>query len=333
MEYSNFNNMMLLSIIVPMYNSEKWLPKCVDSLLHQDIAPEEYEIILVDDGSPDGSRAIAESYATEYSNIVVLTRTNGGTSAARNTGIRAAQGRYLYFVDPDDYILENSLKDILRIMDEESLDVLRFAYTEVDENGDVVSSVKHPLPIDYSSKIMDGCTFMAQRLGVACYIWTYLFRTALIKDNSLYCQEGVYFDDTSWLPQVLMRAERVDSVNVKRHFYLIRCDSLVQDKSPRTVRKKIDGQLYLIEELQCQKRSIVNIQAIKWYRQMLSHCVLALLSLVGQYEYEKRKMFIRFLRDQDVFPLSSYRCSRRNKIKIAMANLSPSLLCLYYNSR
>lgn len=155
--------MKLLSIIVPMYNSEKWLPKCVESLLRQDIPLEEYEIILVDDGSPDGCRKMAEEYSARYSNIIVLTRPNGGTSAARNTGIHTAQGKYLYFVDPDDYILENSLKAILHRMEEESLDVLRFAYTEVDEAGNEAHSVKHPEPIDYSPGVMDGCAFMAER--------------------------------------------------------------------------------------------------------------------------------------------------------------------------
>lgn len=325
--------MKLLSFIVPMYNSEKWLPKCVESLLHQDISAEEYEIILVDDGSPDGCRKLAEDYASQYSNILVITRPNGGTSAARNTGIRAAQGKYLYFVDPDDYILENSLKDILCKMEEESLDVLRFAYVEVDENGKEVQSVNHSETIDYSPGIMDGCRFMAERLGGACYVWTYLFRTAIIKNNSIYCQEGVYYDDTTWLPQVLMQASRVDSVDTKRHFYLIRSDSLVQSVTPAAIRKKIDGQMYSIEELQRQRKTLANGDAEKWYGRMITLCVLSLLSYVGKFEFDQRKEFVQFLRAQDVFPLSYYRCTNRNKIKIMMTNISPLLFCSYNHIR
>ena len=322
-----------LSIIVPMYNSEKWLPKCVDSLLHQDISAEEYEIILVDDGSPDGCRQLAEEYASRYSNILVLTRSNGGTSAARNTGIRAAQGKYLYFVDPDDYILENSLKDILQKMDEECLDVLQFAYVEVDENGNEVTSVKYPTPVNYSSGIMDGCSFMEKRLGIACYVWTFLFRTSIIKDNSIYCQEGVYYDDTSWLPQVLLKARRVDTVNCKRHFYLIRSESLVRSKTPDAIRKKIEGQMYLIEELQRQKNSIDNVQAIKWYDMNLAHCVLSLLFLVGKYDFCHRRVYVRYLNKQHVLPISFYRCSKRNWFKIVMTNISPYVFCWYIHTR
>ena len=325
--------MKLLSIIVPMYNSEKWLPKCVESLIHQDIPAKEYEIILVDDGSPDGCRKLAEDYASQYSNILVLTRPNGGTSAARNTGIHAAQGKYLYFVDPDDYILENSLKDILCKMEEESLDVLRFAYVEVDESGKAVQSVNHSEPIDYSPGIMDGCRFMAERLGGACYVWTYLFRAAIIKDNSIYCQEGVYYDDTTWLPQVLMQASRVDSVDTKRHFYLIRSDSLVQSVTPAAIRKKIDGQMYSIEELQRQRKTLANGDAEKWYGHMITLCVLSLLYYVGKYEFDQRKEYVQFLRAQNVFPLSYYRCTNRNKIKIMMTNISPLLFCSYNHIR
>lgn len=325
--------MKLLSIIVPMYNSEKWLPKCVESLLHQDIPAEEYEIVLVDDGSPDGCRKLAEDYASRYGNILVLSRPNGGTSAARNTGIRAAQGKYLYFVDPDDYVLENSLKDILCKMEDESLDVLRFAYVEVDENGKEVQSVKHPEPIDYSPGIMDGCKFMAERLGGACYVWTYLFRAAIIKDNSIYCQEGVYYDDTTWLPQVLMQASRVDSVDKKRHFYLIRSDSLVQSVTPAAIRKKIDGQMYSIEELQRQRKTLANGDAEKWYGRMITLCVLSLLSYVGKYEFDQRQKYVQFLKAQGVFPLSYFRCTNRNRIKIMMANVSPYLFCNYSHIR
>ena len=113
--------MLTLSIIVPLYNSEKYLPKCLDSLLNQDIPEQDYELILVDDGSPDGSREIAEEYALRHSNIIVLTQSNKGTSGARNTGIRRACGRYLCFVDPDDFILENSFSVLIRRMEEHHL--------------------------------------------------------------------------------------------------------------------------------------------------------------------------------------------------------------------
>lgn len=316
-----------LSIIVPLYHSEKFLPKCIDSLLDQDIPQQDYEIILVDDGSPDGSKQLAEQYAAQNSNIIVLSQPNKGTSGARNTGIRQATGQYLYFVDPDDYILENSLRVLLDKMDRDKLDVLRFGYREVDEQYQPTQSCKHPERPDYSPGIMDGCSFMAKRLGVACYVWTFLYRTSLIKDNDIYFLEGDYFDDTPWLPRVFQKALRVDSIDYYRHFYLIRGNSLVQALNPQSIQKKIDGQVFLIKELRQQRDATECIQAKKWYRKMLAHCAISLLSLVGIHRYDTRKEYISLLRSNGVLPLPISKVPVSNLYKAAVINLSPDLFC------
>ena len=316
-----------LSIIVPLYNSAQYLPKCIGSLVHQDIPLEDYEIILVNDGSPDHSEDLARQYASEYFNIIVVSQENKGTSGARNTGVRVSTGKYLYFVDPDDYILENSLKLLLDQMDANELDVLRFGYTEVDEEYKPTQSCKHPEQPDYSPKIMDGYTFMGERLGTACYVWTFLFKASIIKDNRLYFIEGDYFDDTPWLPRVLAKANRVDSIPMKRHFYLIRSNSLVQSKSVASIKRKIDGHLFLVDELGRQVSVIQNKDARKWYRMMTAFCVLTLLTLVGQFFYSDRKSFICSLREKKVFPLSWDRFDWQNKLKLLMINISPSIYC------
>ncbi len=319
--------MKVLSIIVPLYNSEKYLPKCLTSLENQDIPREDYEIILVNDGSPDGSKALAEEYAVQYPNIVVLSQENKGTSGARNTGLRYASGKYTYFVDPDDYILENSLKCIIDRMEEESLDILRFGYTEVDEQYNPTKSCKHPETPDYSSKVMDGYSFMAERLGIACYVWTFIFRTSLLKDNNIYCYEGDYFDDTPWLPRVMALAKRVDSIDIKRHFYLIRSGSLVQSTAKSAVIRKVNGHQFLIKELKQQMADCPRRDACQWYGMMITHCVVSLLSLVGTFLYDDKKQFLSFLRSQEVYPLSRYKASMPNRLKIALVNFSPRLYC------
>lgn len=319
--------MIRLSIIVPLYKSETYLPKCLNSLLNQDIPYDDYEIILVNDGSPDGSKALAEDYALKYPNIVVLTQNNKGTSGARNAGLRFATGKYVYFVDPDDYILENSLNGIIHKMEEESLDVLRFGYTEVDENYQPTKSCKHPEQPDYSSILMDGYTFMGERLGVACYVWTYLFRLSLIKDNDIYFIEGDYFDDTPWLPKVLSLARRVDSIDWKRHFYLIRSNSLVQSSSNKSIKRKIEGYWFLIRELQGQMKMEHNSGALKWYKMMISHCVLTSLTLVGLYCFNDRQKHLNYLKNNNVYPLPHCDESLSNKVKVSLINLSPELFC------
>lgn len=316
-----------LSIIIPLYNSEKYILKCLNSILEQDVPLEDFEIILVNDGSPDRSKALAKEFASRYPNIVVLSQENRGTSGARNTGIRYATGNYLYFIDPDDYILKNSLADILNKVEQESLDVLRFGYIEVDENYHHTRSCKNVEQPDYSSELMDGCSFMAKRLGIACYVWTYLFRTQLIKNNSLYFTEGVYFDDTPWLPQVLMHAKRVDSIDIKRHFYLIRNTSLVQAKDNIAIRKKINGQKYLITELREQMSRVRDDGAILWYQRMITHCVITLLTLAAQQDKYEVDSCISFISSQKVLPLSGKSVNKEIRFKQAMINLSPHMFC------
>lgn len=322
--------MKLLSIIVPLYNSEKYLPKCLDSLVAQDISPNDYEIILVDDGSPDNSRLVAEEYASRHSNIIVLSQPNKGTSGARNTGLRQAAGKYVYFVDPDDYILENSLKEPLETMEKESLDVLRFAYTEVDEQYRPTSSVKNRIDMDYTPGIMNGGRFMATRLGVACYVWSFIFRRALILENGLFFYEGYYVDDTPWLPRVLLKAQRVDSTPAKRHFYLIRKDSLVRAKSQASIDKQRFGLISVVKELLTQRAGNSDQEADKWYRMTISHCVVFLLSLISVYRFEQRQTVIAQLKSFKVFPLSLYRASLPTRLKMMLINLSPSFYCFVF---
>lgn len=309
-----------------MYNSAGFLPKCLDSLLNQDIPAESYEILLVNDGSPDDSQAIAEKYAAGHPNIKVFTKKNGGTSSARNVGIRNATGTYLYFVDPDDYILENSLSAILLIMDEEALDVLRFGYTEVDELGRPTQSCKHPERPDYSAKVMDGFSFMAERLGTACFVWTYLFRTSLIRENELFFDERAYIDDTPWLPRVLSCARRVDSYGVKRHFYTIRKGSLVRSGNDKA-GQMIEAQKWLADELCRQKEQAADKRADAWYRMMISHSALSLLTLTGSSAYSCKKDITSWVNNREILPLSLRGVDGWTRLKLRLINLSPSGYC------
>ena len=124
--------MIRLSIISTLYKTAAYLPRCIDSLLNQDIPSDEYEIILINDGSPENDLEIAKSYASQYHNIKVVSHPNKGLAGARNTGLSIATGQYLCFVDPDDYILPNSFECLLNQMDDEHLDMLRFDYHVVN---------------------------------------------------------------------------------------------------------------------------------------------------------------------------------------------------------
>lgn len=194
--------MIKLSFIVPVYNVAPYLRKCVDSLLAQDY--DDYEIILVDDGSTDDSPQICDEYARmsqesrvksqELPCIRVIHQVNAGLSAARNTGIKDAKGEYICFVDSDDYWEENVLGSLMEQVERDDLDVLRFDYQNVriadgqesrvksqELKYEVFEPNKDPKrDVNYSEEVTDGETFLNERLGPACYAVMFILRRDMI---------------------------------------------------------------------------------------------------------------------------------------------------------
>lgn len=184
-----------LSFIVPVYNVAPYLRKCVDSLLAQDY--DNYEIILVDDGSTDESGVICDEYASRsfvnsfthsLVTIRVIHQENGGLSAARNSGILAARGEYLCFVDSDDYWEPNVLGGLMAQVERENLDALRFDYQNVrlknEGEYEVFQPNKDPKrDVDYSEEVTDGETFLNERLGPACYAVMFVVKRSLLVRN------------------------------------------------------------------------------------------------------------------------------------------------------
>lgn len=324
----------LLSVIVPMYNSALWLPKCLDSIFNQGIDDSQLEVICVNDGSPDNSAEIAAQYqAIHPLSIIILNQENQGPSGARNNGIQHASGKYLCFVDPDDYVEPNCYDKLIRQMEEEHLDALRFNYFVEDENYNPALECKHPVPFDYTPRLMNGMEFIGERLGIQCYIWLYIFRRTIITDNQIWCYVGDYYDDTPWLPRVLMIVNRMNVTPRCVQHYIVRSDSLVRGNTPHMVEKKIKGFYFLIETLCQQLQFIQDKQVRRWYAMMLSHSALALLCLVCKGNTLCRKQAIDFLRQHHLFPLSTDRILFRNKLKVTLANLNPELYCWIMSKR
>jgi len=129
--------MKLLSIIVPIFNVEPYLEKCLRSLVSQDILSDDYEIICINDGSTDNSSKVILRFLKEFHNIILIDQENQGVSSARNVGIGKAKGEYILFVDPDDYIMENSLDQILKTAALADAQVTIPGYTFLDQNGNL----------------------------------------------------------------------------------------------------------------------------------------------------------------------------------------------------
>lgn len=142
-----------LSIIVPIYNVEPYVERCIRSMEDQDIPRDSYEIICINDGSPDKSHDVVVRLQGEFKNIVLIDQENQGVSRARNNGMKVSAGEYLMMVDPDDYLRPNVLKERLDIMDRHQLEVGLMGYTILNEAGEAVYYYD---PLHDSDRVMAG---------------------------------------------------------------------------------------------------------------------------------------------------------------------------------
>ena len=154
---------MILSIVVPVYNVKQYLPKCLESLLDQDLGKDEYEIVLVDDGSTDESGEICDEFALKEGNVKVIHQKNQGLSVARNVGTQVAEGKYIQYVDSDDYLHPDVLKGLVSLMEEHRLDVLRFGFRRVSERESVPKVGNGPIRLK-DTRIWDGKDFFVVQL-------------------------------------------------------------------------------------------------------------------------------------------------------------------------
>lgn len=315
--------MLLLSIIVPIYKVEPYLRKCIDSLLAQDLNPEEYEIILVDDGSPDNCGKIADEYAAKFGNIRTIHQENGGLSVARNTGIFAAQGKYIQFVDSDDYLEPNVLGSLVGRVERDNLDVLRFNYRNVNEHYEEFEPNKESRPyMDYSVTVCSGMEFLNERLGYACYAVQFLIKASIVKDCLF--KEHILFEDTQWTPRMLRKAPRVSSMPDVIYNYLSRGGSITKADDIGKQRKIVESKLSLITYLQEQMRSCADN---RWYEGMIAGTLISVIGLLSGRLYKERRIYLGRLEEMDVYPLSTYHLSKTGRRKAVLINLSLKLAC------
>lgn len=213
-------NKLKLSIIIPVYNVEKYIEVCIESLYKQNIPEDEFEVILINDGSTDNSLSILQRFEIQHTNITVISQRNQGLSVARNNGIKVAKGEYILFVDSDDLIIENSLKTLLGIACLNQVDILKADYIKAGnqeiEKGIDISKDHTILP----SIIKTGEQgFIEDYDPNYSYVWQFLFKRQFILDNSLSFLVGKYFEDVAYTIEAYLKASKFIAIPLKFYVY------------------------------------------------------------------------------------------------------------------
>ncbi|MBQ6140581.1 MAG: glycosyltransferase [Kiritimatiellae bacterium] len=242
-----------VSVIIPVYNVEKYLGECLDSVLRQTFG--NLEIICVDDGSTDSSPRILADYAAKDSRIKVITQPNGGLSAARNAGMDAASGKYIYFLDSDDYITDDAMERCVEICERDGLDQLVFGCGfRQDGNSNRLQKDKAArerylhVPPGLSGSVVSGADLLRRTAGreldvrkvgkgngFHVPVWLRFFRLSSLNDPELRFPAGLLHEDEFFTPIALILARRVEMIDDRLYAYRLREGSITttQDAQKR----------------------------------------------------------------------------------------------------
>lgn len=210
----------LISVIVPIYKVEAYLSRCIDSILRQTY--QQLDIILVDDGSPDNCGAMCDAYADKDSRIQVIHKTNGGLSDARNAGLDIALGEYIYFVDSDDWIADDTIATLLANMDKDT-DIVMGCSVDVQEAESGIVETAWSIPLG-SHKELNQIEAMRDNLLGGWAAWNKLYRRELFR--TIRFPVGRINEDEAILLHVLALCNRVVQVGCPTYYYFLRQNSI-----------------------------------------------------------------------------------------------------------
>lgn len=218
---------MLISFIVPVYNTELYIEECLDSLLNQDISHDEYEIVCVNDGSTDGSSEILHNYASKYRNLVVIDKENGGVSVARNVGLEHANGDYIWFIDSDDLIKENSLNELKTIISKCEYDRIVIHSKTFKTTNDLLDSKASP-----NEPWKDSV------------VWRNIFKREFLNDYNLRFHPNLVFgEDALYIFECFRYTPKTFETNMQIYYHRIVMGSASNNETSSFLIKRIQSTL------------------------------------------------------------------------------------------
>lgn len=293
----------LVSVIIPVYNVERYIKDCIESLLKQTY--KNLEIILVDDGSTDNSCKICSEYLN-YDYIKLIKQENRGVSNARNTGIQNSKGDYIIFVDPDDIVSQEFVKILVQTIEMNQTDIVCCEYTRKIEDlyfkGKIKSKLKSAQYAEnkiLKNSYIDG------------YIWNKIFKASIIKNNNLKFPNGItIWEDLYFVIKYLRNCKNVAIIKNKLYFYRVRDNSAVANEGDiRKIKDKVIVFHKLFDEYNNYNNFIIYREIKRIY---INHIVTYLYKLHTQNDFllDETKEMIKLV-EKNV-----YRLSKKNIIKL-----------------
>ena len=221
-----------VSVIIPAYNVEEFLPECIESVINQTL--KDIEIVCVNDGSPDSSLSIIEAYAEKDNRISVISQRNGGLSAARNIGTRCSRGEYIYYLDSDDYILPQTLEKLYDCSIENDLDILMFGAESFFENNEIkkanMNYVNYYKRENLFSQPVSGDVMFKTLLDKNLFrssVPLQFFKRDFFLKTGIEFKQGIYHEDELFSALILVQAEKTMCITDEFYMRRVRGDSIM----------------------------------------------------------------------------------------------------------
>jgi glycosyltransferase involved in cell wall biosynthesis len=281
---------MTISVVVPVYNIESWVAKCIESLVQQTYT--DYELILVDDGSKDRSGTICDEYGAMNDKIIVLHKENGGLSDARNYGAAHANGEYLLFIDGDDYVAENALELIADSIEEYHADIVMMdgKYEVRDGRSELIHIFEKE---EYQGITGEEALLKTSRITPNWAGWGKAFEMNFWRNHGFEFKKGRLSEDLQLIDKVVLAAKKVSMVPAY-YYYCYRSDSIVHTIKAKMVYDMIDN---LCEWDEYLKRADISEKLKKqiyaMHAPVLCHSVLGYIYAV---ESEERESLLQVVR-------------------------------------
>lgn len=235
--------MIRISVIVPVYNVEKYIRACLDSIRDCGVPLEELELVVVDDESPDGSMAIAAEIVTDFPHAQIVSQKNTGISGARNAGLNHASAPYILFIDSDDWIKPGKLNHLLQLAEQQNLDVLEFGIERVKNDGSILSEET----ASSNGEIWSGVDYY-KRVRYVNSVFNKLYKRSLLEQHQIRFLEKIYVEDFEFNTRVFLLAKRVRAVPDLVYQYRQSDNSITRSQDARKQRKMLQDHIFVLRQ-------------------------------------------------------------------------------------
>jgi len=312
---------MKLSIIIAMFNTELYIEKCIRSVFMDSLIPKnDYEVIVINDGSTDSSRNIVEGLMSEFQNLTLINKENGGQSSARNIGFNLAKGKYIFCLDSDDFVDAGPLADALNYCIKNDLDMLPIFNRTFDESYIEIKGKEDIYPV--LEKPISGAKFM-KKFVVSGSMWRYFYKVSIFRDNNLLLTEGIYHEDEEFIVKFL---SYVKKIAYRRHLvynHLVRHNSTVNKKNKEHRVKLLNDLITVLNHLNIHRDKFSKISEeyagiTKKVEQLNISIFLRMKK--DELNYEEIKPFVDKLKDLNLYPINVPNLDFKFKMAARMFN-------------